>query len=71
MAKNSEKAIDIRKKRDDTAAIVAQIHHVTDGYVRKVINGERNNDSILSSYIKIKQEKNKLIEAVKELVPFN
>ena len=56
--------------RDDTARLVADMHGVTSDYVRKVINGKRTNERILSDYITLKQGKNLLIEAVKNAVPF-
>lgn len=70
MVKKSENPRTIIKKRDDTATIVAEKYRVTDGYVRKVINGKRNNPAILATYIEFKQAKNKLIQAVERLVPF-
>jgi len=59
------------RKRDDLATIVADIHGVTADYVRKVRNGERENEEILATYMDILEGKTALIEAVKKTVPIH
>jgi Ulp1 family protease len=59
------------KMERDIAAQVADIHGVTPDHVRKVRRGDRVNQSILNTYMELLEGKNKLIQAVKELVPFN
>lgn len=43
---------------------------VSERYVNYVINGERNNDMVLSVFMEIQEGENKLLEEVKKLVPF-
>jgi hypothetical protein len=52
-------------KRRDVAALVATIHSVTPGYVRKVINGERSNAAIIATYTGIIEQDKKLFKAFK------
>lgn len=52
-------------KRRDVAALVASIHSVTPGYVRKVINGERTNVAIMATYTGIIEQDKKLFKALK------
>lgn len=73
MPKNTEKT----KHRDaENAAIVkrvADIHGVSTRYVNMVRNGERNNESVLNSYMELKETLNEntaMLKAVNELVPF-
>lgn len=56
-------------RRRDTAAIVAQIHGVSKRYVHYVINGERENEKIMETYMEILEQDNKLLEAVRKAVP--
>jgi hypothetical protein len=60
-----------RKKRNETAAVIASISSYSKRYVQMVMNGDRENDQILIATILYEQEKNKLIRKVKELVLFN
>lgn len=57
-----------KQKRDDTATIVADIMGVTADYVRKVINGDRENEDILAVYMELKQGKSRLVEAVRHAI---
>jgi hypothetical protein len=59
-----------RKKRSETATIVAGISPFSTRYVQMVMNGERENDQILMATILYEQEKNKLLRKVKELILF-
>ena len=59
-----------RKKRSETATIIASISPFSTRYVQMVMNGDRENDQILMATILYEQEKNKLIRRVKELVLF-
>lgn len=54
---------------------VADSYGVEPRYVYMVLNGERNNDEILNTYIELYQEttslvENKLLAAANSLVPF-
>lgn len=60
-----------RKIQEEIVEIIASKHGVSDRYVRMVISGERNNELIFSDYMFYKQEHNLLLNAVKNLVPFN
>lgn len=71
MDKNKENI----KKRDAvlTSRVkkTAKITGVSDRYVRMIINGERTNDEVLSTYMFIQEGENKLLQQAKLLVPFN
>lgn len=71
MSKKLEKTRSTVKVNDDTAFLVAEMHGVSKRYVNMVIEGTRVNESILTSYMQIKEGKTILIEAVKKAVPFN
>lgn len=71
MAKKYRKQILNKKKRDDTATVVGEIFTVTPDYVRKVNNGERENEKIIEACVLYQQGKSELINQIKELVPFN
>jgi hypothetical protein len=43
---------------------------VSTSLVTKVINGERNNDKVLSTFMELQEGENALLDAVKKLVPF-
>ncbi len=43
---------------------------VSPRYVNYVINGERNNETVLSAFEMIAKGENKLLDEVKKLVPF-
>lgn len=58
-------------RRRDLATRVAQIHGVTADYVRKVIRGDRENESILATYMLIIENDNLLLQTVKNILPFN
>jgi hypothetical protein len=64
-----EKTTQSSIKRRDVTTIVAKIHGVSDRYVRYVINGERENDAIFSTYMEIIEQDNLLIQAVQKAVP--
>lgn len=59
-----------RKKRSETATVIASISPFSTRYVQMVMNGDRENDQILMATILYEQEKNKLIRKVKDLVLF-
>ena len=46
-----EKTRSIGKIRRDVATLVAFKHGVSDNYVRKVIRGDRENETIMASYM--------------------
>jgi hypothetical protein len=58
-------------KRRDAATIIAEKWGVVPDYVRKVIRGDRKHEEILTDYLELIQEDNKLIEAIRKAVPFN
>ena len=58
-------------RRRDVATLVASIHGVTADHVRKVIRGDRENDQILATYMQIIENDNLLLQAAKNIVPFN
>jgi hypothetical protein len=62
-------------RRDPEIAIrvrrTANICGVSTRAVYNVINGDWNNERILSVYLSLYEGENKLIKAVKEAVPFN
>jgi hypothetical protein len=60
-----------QKPRRDLASLVAKIHGVTPDYVRKIIRTDRKNDKILNTVWAVMDAENKLLEAVKNSVPFN
>lgn len=43
---------------------------VNERYVRYVINGERENETVMSTYMALAEGSNKLLDEVKKLVPF-
>jgi len=59
-----------RKKRSETATVIASISPFSTRYVQMVMNGDRENDQLLMATILYEQEKNKLIRKIKELVLF-
>jgi hypothetical protein len=59
-----------RKKRSETATVIASISPFSTRYVQMVMNGDRENDQILMATILYEQEKTKLIRKVKELILF-
>ena len=71
MSKNPTQQTWERKKRNDTAKIIASIARVSPAYVRMVMNGDKENDDILTASILYEQGKSRLIQEVKKLVPFN
>jgi hypothetical protein len=49
----------------------AEIMGCTERYVRYVVGGERVNDQIFACYMELQEGETKLIQSVKELVPFD
>jgi hypothetical protein len=58
-------------RRRDLASRVAEIHGVTADHVRKVIRGDRDNESILATYMHMIESDNLLLQTVKNMLPFN
>lgn len=61
------------KRNTEQAAIVqktAKLMGVSKRYVRMVLNGERNNEGVMTCYMEILERDNALLNAVKELIPF-
>jgi hypothetical protein len=59
-----------KQQRDDTAAIVAAMQGVSASYVRMIINGKRKNKAILKTYEQLREGKKRLIEAVRNQLPY-
>ena len=63
------------KKRDaeKTARVVkiARISKLSTDTVYKVLKGDRENNKVLEAYMMYAEGENKLLEAVKQMVPFN
>jgi hypothetical protein len=59
-----------KQKRDDTAAIVAEMQGVSAAYVRMIINGKRKNKAILKTYMQLQEGKKRLIENVRSQLPY-
>lgn len=64
MEKPNESAI-IRK---DVVSLVAQVHGVSPRYVRYIINGERENEEIMATYMEIVEQDNLLVQNVKNAI---
>lgn len=58
-----------RRKRDELARVVAELHGVSPRYVNMVRNGDRQDEEIMASLVDYKQNKNKLIQHLRKLVP--
>lgn len=56
-------------KRRDVARLVAQVHGVTPRYVRMVMNGERENEAIMDTFMEIVEQDNMLLEAIQKAAP--
>lgn len=71
MAKNSEK----RRTRDTIRAArvkrTAEICRVSVRMVQLVVNGDRENEEVFSTYMALAEGENLLIQSVKRLVAFN
>lgn len=57
------------KSRDEITRIVAEIHGVTERYVRMVRNGERYNEAIAASLVEYEVGRTELIKHIESLVP--
>lgn len=55
-----------KQKRDDSAAIVAELQGVSAAYVRMIISGKRKNKAILKTYMQLQEGKKQLIETIKK-----
>jgi hypothetical protein len=71
MSQNPNHKAQKRKKRDETASVVASISGYTPAYVRMVMSGTEENEKILEATILYKQGKSELIKHIEDLVPFN
>jgi hypothetical protein len=49
----------------------ADITGVSERYVYRVLNGERRSEKVLGIYMQLQEGENLLLQAVKELIPFN
>lgn len=64
------KQVPKRRRNTETASEIAAKFGVSPAYVRMVINGERENESILTAAIVYMEGKNELLEEIDKLVPF-
>ena len=62
------------KKRDTVKAArikkTAELTGVSDRSVRRVINGDQDNPTVMQVYLELEEGENALLTAVKQLVPF-
>lgn len=58
-------------RRVATIKETAEIAKVSTRSVERVLNAEQKNDQVLSIFMTISEEHNKLLRSVKQLVPFN
>lgn len=49
----------------------AEIVRVSVRYVQLVLNGDRADEEVLSVFMTLDEGENKLVQAVKEMIPFN
>lgn len=63
------------RKRDTRRAAnildTAEITGLSTSQVQKVLRTDRNNDTVVSVFMELQEGKNKLLEEVKKLIPFN
>lgn len=71
MEKKIEKTISHDPQKTWIVKRVAEMHKVSEDYVYKVIRGERDNESIFTTYMDLLEGSNELLKAVEELVPLN
>lgn len=60
-----------RKKRDETASVVAQMANCSAANVRMVMAGDVENEKILAATIMYRQGKSELIKHIEQIVQFN
>lgn len=70
MSEKNTKQVAKRKNRSETAKVIADIAGCTPTNVRQVMNGDHDNEKILTATILYEQGKNELIKEIKKLVPF-
>jgi len=63
------KTIERVRRRDHITRIVADIHGVSTDYVRRIRNGERNNEEIMATLVDYQIASEKLIKHLEKLVP--
>ena len=69
MRKKSEKRIPYDPQRPYLVKRTADIHRVSKRYVYMILDGERENEEIFSTYMELLEGSNALIELVKKAVP--
>ena len=70
MRKNLDKRIGYDPQRPYLVKRTADIHRVSKRYVYMILNGERENEEIFTTYMELLEGSDALIEAVKKAVPF-
>jgi len=53
------------KKFGEALQSTAEIHNVTESYVRLILNGKRKNEAIVKTYNTLKAKTEKLVEKLK------
>lgn len=71
MSENPSKQTKTRKKRSDTASVIAGISKRSPRLVNMVMNGDVENEAVLTATILYEQGKSELIKKIQQLVPFN
>ncbi len=71
MPENSIKQASKRKKPEEIVQVLAHKYDVTTRFVQMVISGDRTHPEIFADYMTYTEENNQLLQAVKELCPFN
>ncbi|MFL5728046.1 MAG: hypothetical protein ACJ75J_01050 [Cytophagaceae bacterium] len=61
----------MRKKRDNLAKVVAEIHGVSPSYVAKIRRGERENEEIMATIMDYLEGESILLMKLKQLVPLD
>lgn len=70
MAKKRTKQVTRDARRAATVKETAELIGVTPRAIQMILNGEIKNEKALSVFMEIDEGHNKLLKAVKELVPF-
>lgn len=71
MEKNKTNAKDTRTKRAANILDTADIVGVSPRQVRRVLDIEQENDNVIKVFMFLKEGKQALVEAARQLVPFN
>ncbi len=70
MSNNPKKTIAHDSDKASLVKKTADIHGVSTRFVYMVLNGERGNDEVFTTYMNLHEGVNDLVEAVKQMVQF-